>query len=208
MANVKISDIATTETNLSAVSYIEGERADTTPVRVPTALLGIHRIGSFSAGSNIIDTGTLDLTPYTFVVAVLTGATISASGDILLQLRTVSGVYTSANYDWSERSVSSGAAVSDSRANGGTSVPLNGTGFDPATGSGRVFAARIGIFDPGNASNFTHLEWTASYGFGSGNAGGTDGIACLENTAAVTGLKLSMAAANITAGTLKLYGYR
>jgi hypothetical protein len=40
MANVKISDISTTETALSNVAYVEGERGDNTPVKIPVAMLG------------------------------------------------------------------------------------------------------------------------------------------------------------------------
>ena len=63
MANVKISDISTTETDLANVAYIEGERTSgNTPVKIPVSLLATSNAPAAADFPTIVQASGLTLT--------------------------------------------------------------------------------------------------------------------------------------------------
>ena len=205
MANVKISDLATTETSLANVAFIEGERADTSPVKVPPALLGMARISQQVLGSAA---ASIDFTSipagFETLIVVIQGQTSAASTQSLLMRFNGD---TAGNYDWNRWNRFLPVAANTSAGVGSTSMDV--ASFNASSVTSRAAIATIEVPGYSRTTFFKMLQSLSSVSTGATTGDQFNQVASgvWRSTAAINQITLLLASGNFVTGTVAtLYG--
>lgn len=171
-----------------------------------TNQIAMKLIGSYSASSNVIDTGVLNLAPYSRVLVVLEDVRMGSTTDLLFRLKSGGTPISSGIYDWVMSASSNGAATSNSSATASTSISLNGTTYDQNPTAEDAYWGSIELYGADSATSHKRIMWLLGAAYGSGNNGAWRGEAAAETMSVIDGITILPVTGTLT-GTIKVYGF-
>lgn len=208
MANVKISGIATEETDLANVEFIEGERFDETPVRIPVALLGgdLILLGErIAAASATLDFTSLISSTYDeYLIEFLNVIPATNTVDFYMRMSTNNGSSydSAANYGYATFGANSSGSALGGAGSGLTQLKLNHSTIANTSTAG--ICGHLRLFSP--SSTALHKRISGQF---------SNPVTLWENafvsgaymsTTAVDAFRFLFSSGNITSGKIRLYG--
>lgn len=160
-----------------------------------------------SPTSGAFDFPSLTLTGYKVLRVVCSGVTVTTDGTDPAITFYVGGVEQTSNYRWVGRSTSSSAASNSDSATAQSSMLLvsNDANFDTGNASTKSFGATITIDDPTNTATYKRALIECWPIGPTGNTFTSVQAGMLENTGAISGLKIK-GTSNLTAGKVRVLG--
>jgi hypothetical protein len=157
--------------------------------------------------SNVFDFPSLTFTGYEVVQVICSGIVVTTDAtDIALTLY-VASVEITANYRWGMNGVASGGGTVD---DGDVSDPAilltsNNANWDVGNASGEGFDCLIQIDQPLSSTLYKKVGFSTIATGPTGVVYAQQGIGLMENTGAITGLKIA-GTSNLTAGKVRILG--
>jgi hypothetical protein len=190
-----------------AVRCVDYQRASGAALAAPgggTGSSGSVEVATASAASNVIQLTGLSLSSYDALEIDLSGITVSADGEVRMQIE-IAGSLVTTGYKWTCFSDSTSGTDQGGEGAAGTGINLTGNGASYSLGSGAGKSLSGLLFMPGPGSaNYKQVVGNLIQAYTGTNHGRNTVGGTIENTGVVTGLKIYSPTVNITAGKVRL----